>query len=344
MQIEHPYYLVALVVIPFIIWIYRRFSLWRNRSLQRFGEWRLVSQLIPNHSSSRPIVKFVLLIVGFTLIIAALSNIKYGDSKRIVKHEGIDVAVVLDVSLSMLAEDAPPNRLEAAKLFANKLIDNLPDARIALITFSAVPVTQTPLTVDHSAAQLILYNVSAEHAPSQGTDIGAAITEALKALPENQHHYRAIVLISDGEDWEGSVDQALDDVANEQLIICTVGVGTEKGASIPMPAHGITAMKKDATGNAVITTLRSAVLNTIAERNNGVFVQIGLGRNDPVDDIVHRLDQANQSVFDEELLVNYESKFQWFLFPALALLIIDLFISNRKPLWINSLFGKTNKS
>jgi Ca-activated chloride channel family protein len=343
MQIEHPYYLLALLVIPLIIFIYWRFSSWRSRSLQRFGEWQLVSQLIPNRSGSRPILKFILLVSGLFLIIIALSDIQYGNTKRIIRHEGIDLAIVLDVSSSMLAVDVPPTRLEAAKLFASSLIDKLPDARIALITFSAVPVIQTPLTVDHSAAQLLLHNVSSENAPAQGTDLGAAISEAVKALPENQQHYRAMILISDGEDWEGRVDEALDNVTNEQLLIFTVGIGSEKGSPIPIKEDEDTVMKRDAIGDIVVTKLHSEILKTIAERNNGVYVQI-TNKGNAVDEIIHRLDQVSKKIFDEELLVNYESQFQWFILPALALLFIELFISNRKLLWVNKLSRKTDKS
>ncbi|MEO6169015.1 MAG: VWA domain-containing protein, partial [Chitinophagales bacterium] len=239
MQIEQPYYLLALLLVLVVTWLYFRYRRWRKKVLQQFGEWALVVQLIPGNSSLRPLLKFILPVMAFILIIIGLTNVQSGNATRTIRHEGIDLAIVLDVSNSMLAADEAPNRLGVAKMFAAQLIDELPDARIALITFAGIPVLQTPLTIDHTAAQLLLSSISADDVPEQGSDIGAALHEAIKALPENQQHYRAIVLISDGEDQEGGVEQALETIKQNQVAVCCVGIGTETGATIPESTEGI---------------------------------------------------------------------------------------------------------
>jgi Ca-activated chloride channel family protein len=260
--------------------------------------------------------------------------VQSGSSKRTIQHAGIDIAVVLDVSNSMLAEDVKPSRLELARQFASQLIDRMPDQRIALITFAATPILQTPLTIDHSAAELLLNSITADDAPVQGTNMEAALDEALKALPENQQHYRAIVLISDGEEKEGSVADAINELSQERIIICTVGCGTEKGAAIPMVVNDQQTTKRDMNGNIVITKFNGAVLKNIAEKNNGIFVALNSSNSNALNEIAKRLDDINKNLFDEQLLIQYESRFQWFLFPALLLLIFDLFISSKKGWWI----------
>lgn len=343
MHIEHPYYVFGALAVPVVTWLYIRSRLWRKKVLQQFGEWRLVEQLISGRSKARPLIKFAALLLSLLLIIFGLVNVQSGSSKRTIQHAGIDIAVVLDVSTSMLAEDVKPSRLELAKHFANQLIYQMPDQRIALITFAATPILQTPLTIDHSAAELLLGGITAEDAPSQGTNLEAALNEALKALPENQQHYRAIVLISDGEEKEGRVEDAMNEFSQEHIVICTVGIGTEKGAAIPMVVNGQQTTKRDRSGNIVITKFNEEVLKDIAQKNNGVFVNINASSANAVSEIAARLDAVNKNLFDEQLLVQYESRFQWFLFPALLLLILELFFSSKKSRWLKNQRGKNEK-
>lgn len=333
MQIEQPYYFLALLLIPVVAWLYIRNRRWRNKVLQQFGEWMLVVQLIPGNSSFRPLLKLILQLTAFILIITGLTNIQSGNATRNIRHEGIDLAIVLDVSNSMLAEDELPNRLEAAKKFGAQLIDQLPDARIALITFAGIPVLQTPLTIDHTAAQLLLSAISVDDVPEQGSDIGAALQEAIKALPENQQRYRAVVLISDGEDQEGNLEDALEAIRQDKIAVCCVGIGSETGATIPVVSDGTITDKRDAAGNRVVTTFRPGLLKAIAENSSGVFVKMDASGNEVVSKIVLRLDSINKNQLDEQLLVAYESQFQWFLLPALLLLFAELLISNKNVVW-----------
>jgi Ca-activated chloride channel family protein len=309
------------------------------KALQKFGDLQLVEQIIPGKSNARPVIKLALPVLAFMLIVAGLANIQWGSSRTPVKHQGLDLAIVLDVSNSMLAQDAEPSRLQSARQFASQLIDRLPDEKIALIIFAGSPVLMTPLTVDHSAAQLMLNTISVDDVPKQGTDIAAALEEAIKALPENQQHYRAIILISDGEHQGGSINETIKNISEEQVVVCTAGVGTEKGAPIPLTANDPRSVKHDKSGNVVITKFNPAILKNIAEKCHGIFVRLSSG-NSAVNEMVRRLDAINKNMFDEELLQQYESRFQWFLFPALVLLSIEIFISSKRRNLLNKLFKR----
>ncbi len=336
MQLEHPYYLLGWLLLPAVVLLFIHYRNWRKKGLRQFGDWPLVAQLIAANSISRPVIKFCLLLTAFTLIIFALANLQYGTASRNIRHEGIDLAILLDVSNSMLAADVPPNRLELAKKAAAQLIAEMPDARIAFITFAAIPVMQTPLTIDHRAAQLLISAISAEDVPEQGSDIGAALLEGIRSLPENQNHYRAIVLISDGEDQEGALKQAIDAARENQVVVCTAGLGSENGTTIPMSEDGIITQKKDQEGNVIVTKFNPSTLKAIAGSNHGIFVKMQTGHREAVRSIVQHLDALNKNQLDEQLLVQYESRFQWFLCAALLLLTMELLISNRKMVgWRN---------
>jgi Ca-activated chloride channel family protein len=325
---EYPYYLLALAGIPLITWIYFRYRSIRRKSLQQFGERILVEQLTSSGSTLRSFIKWLLPLLAFCLIIIGLSNIQSAGGLNTVKHEGLDIAVALDVSNSMLAGDIKPNRLEVATQFVSQLVERLPDARISFVTFAGTPVLQVPLTVDHSTVELLLNNIAPDHMPEQGTDIGAAITEAAKSLPENQNHYRIIILVSDGEDQEGKIAEALEGIANEQIVFFTVGTGISAGSYIPVIVNGQQTVKRDVSGNTIVSKLNETILNKIASTTHGLYVRAD--SNQPVDQLISRLNEINKSRFDEQVLMQYESHYRWFLFPALLLLVIDLLISNRK--------------
>src|SRR5262245_31006892 len=97
-RLEHPYYLLALLAVPLLIWMYIRYISWKKKTLQKFGERTLVEQLLPGKSRLRPLLKLSLLLLSFIMIIAGLANPESGSAKKSLQHEGIDVALLLDVS------------------------------------------------------------------------------------------------------------------------------------------------------------------------------------------------------------------------------------------------------
>ncbi len=334
MEIGQPYYLFALLLVPAVVYLFVRYLQWRKSMLYTFGDWNLVSSLVNNSGSIRPFVKLLPPLLALVLIIVALSGIRSGNARRMIRHEGIDLAIVLDVSNSMLATDEMPDRLATAKQFCTELITQLPDARIAVLAFAGLPVLQTPITIDHAAVQLALSASSVAQVPEQGSDIGSALLEAIHALPENQQHYRAVVLVSDGEDHEGNVQNAIQALKKERIVVCTAGIGSEAGATIPLVSDGIVTMKKDRQGKTIISVFQDKILRDIANNCNGVYAKAEGGDNSAANAIANHLDRINKNQFDEELLVPLESRFQWFLFPALVLLVVDFFISKRKMKWL----------
>lgn len=330
MRIENPYYLFGLLAIPAVIVIFIAFRRWRKKTLQFFGEWELVNQLIAGRSIFLPLLKLSILLLSLLLLIFSLANVQMGNAKKTITHEGIDIAVVLDISNSMLAEDLGPNRLAVAKQFASQLIDRLPDERIAFISFAGEPVLQTPLTIDHGATQLVLDAISTNDIPRQGTNLEAAVREGIRALPENQNHYRAMILITDGENLTGDPEVALQEAADAQMVIITAGIGTLKGATIPVTVNNEKTERKDAEGKTVITRLQPAILKKIAESGHGIYTEPGASLTSSIDAVVNQVNGISKNQFDEEILTEYESKFQWLLLPALLFMVVELFISNRK--------------
>ena len=175
LKFSNPEYLNALYLIPVlavIFWIlYRN----KNKLLEKFADKELHSVVVPLYSNIKNYLKFGVILIAIICGILAAANPQVGTKLQEVKQTGIDVFILLDVSLSMTAEDIKPNRLEKAKYQISNLIQKLRGDRIGLIIFSGRAYIQFPLTTDYSAANLFLSAVDVYSVPQPGTAIGSAV-------------------------------------------------------------------------------------------------------------------------------------------------------------------------
>jgi Ca-activated chloride channel homolog len=333
-RIEHPEYFLLLTALIVIAVIYVLFFNWRKKALRQLGEQHLLKSVMTDYSRVKSVIKFVVGVLAFILIVLGLMNLQVGSATKKVQHSGIDIALVMDVSNSMLATDAAPNRLDAARKTAQQLADQFPESRIAIVSFAASSSTILPLTPDHAAAQMVLSNLSTQYALIQGTDLGGALIEAIHALPSNQNRYRAIVVFSDGEDHEHKVNEAIDQINQEGITVCTAGVGTEQGSEIPLDSS-LTDVKRDSKGNVVITKMNTALLKQVAQKTSGAFFPGDQDNSSAAKEIATRLNAIEKNTFDEKIFVQYESRFQYFLLSALLLLILETFFGNRRKPRVN---------
>ena len=200
-RFAHPEYFYALALVLVFILIYLYYGVWKKQAKKRFGDEKVIGELIPNVSKGKPLIKFILLNFALILLIVGLANPQVGSKLEKVKREGIDLMLVLDVSNSMLAEDIKPNRLERSKMAISQLVDRLKGDRIGIVIFAGNAYKQLPLTTDYSAARLFLSAVDTKIVPSQGTAIGEAIDLAVTSFDDAQHN-KAIIVITDGENHE----------------------------------------------------------------------------------------------------------------------------------------------
>jgi Ca-activated chloride channel family protein len=340
-RFAHPEYLYLLVVVPLFIIFYLIYKGWKKRALQRFGDQEVITQLMPNQSKTKGLLKLILLITGVTFLIIGILDPQVGSKLEKVKREGIDLYLVLDVSNSMLAEDIKPNRLERAKLAISNLIDKLQGDRIGIIIFAGNAYKQLPLTTDYSAARLFLSVVDTKIVPTQGTAIGEAIDMATLSFGETEHN-KAIVIITDGENHEDDAVGAAK-AANELGIkVFTIGMGLPDGAPIPLFNNGNqVGFKKDREEKTVITKLNEDMLRQISAAGGGSYARAnnattGLSR------VFEDINSMDKKEIETRQFTNYEDRFQLFLGIAFILILIELLIADRRASWAKKLdfFGK----
>lgn len=210
-RFEHIEYLYLLLLLLPVLAVFIAFQRWKKNSIARFGKATLVHRLIPDLSNGKQILKFALLSLAYVFLILGIANPQIGSRQEKVKRQGIDVVIALDVSKSMLAEDVQPNRLARAKNFISNFVDQLKNDRLAIVVFAGRAYLQMPLSVDYSAAKLYLKTVGTESVPTQGTSISEAIDLANESFAKGDNKSKALIIISDGEDHEAGVDEALED-------------------------------------------------------------------------------------------------------------------------------------
>ena len=326
-RIEHTEYLIGLAGLPVLLALLWLLLQWKKKTAARMGDPALIGLLIDSFSSVRFLVKAGIVLLAFIIIVLGAANLQKPGSTENVQRKGVDVMLVLDVSKSMLARDIKPSRLEKAKQFLLRLTDQLENDRIGLILFAGRAYLQMPLTSDHGAARMYIENASPDAVPTQGTVFGEALSMANMAFNSKERKYKSIVLVSDGEDHDPEAAKVVKELANNGVMINTVGIGSPDGSPIEDPTTG--ELKKDEEGHTVISKLNEAELQSLATATNGLYIRL-----DNVDDalitMTQQLDSAEKKAMSDAEFIDYKNYFQWFLAAAFWLLLTEFFLSERR--------------
>jgi Ca-activated chloride channel homolog len=215
--------------------------------------------------------RLLLLMLGLGGLVLALARPQWGIVREKVEREGVDVVLLLDTSGSMATEDVPPNRLQLAKTALLNLVQRLDGDRFALVAFEGDAYPLVPLTLDADAIGLFLDTLEPGAVPTPGTSLGAGLAKGLDAFADRTRQNKVMVLVSDGEDLEGQVEEAVRQAREAGVVVHTVAVGTESGQPVPEfgPGGARTGYKKDDTGTVVVSRLHASTLDAIARGTGG---------------------------------------------------------------------------
>lgn len=300
-----------------------------KRRLSRIGEVSfLLRRLMPGFSYGRKKLGWIFFILAFFLSTLALARPQWGEEKRKVERKGVDLIFLLDTSLSMLAEDVKPNRLDKSKLEIKSLIRRLKGDRVGMVAFAGSSFLQCPLTLDYSAFLLFVDSLKPGYIPNPGTSLSQAIGLAVRAFPDQTLKYKAALIFSDGEDHEGGVEEGLEEAKKTGVRIYTMGVGTPEGDPIPLrsAADGkISGYKKDRRGEVVVTRLNTELLEKIAKETGGLYLPATAGEKE-IDVILKHLETLGEKRLKEKLVSAREDHFQIFLMLALFFLLWEMLL------------------
>jgi Ca-activated chloride channel homolog len=330
---DYPYLLALAVLLPALaIFVLRQAYRQRRARLERFGNMDVVTRLIPPNTLISPGWRMARLGVASALVGVAVAGPRWGDERSVVRSRGIDLVLALDASLSMMAQDEHPSRLERMKQEVRRLRAASPGDRVGVLAFAGRSYVLSPLTIDEGALDLFLDNLDPSVVGQAGSSLARTIKQGVDLLTlTNSGADRALVVMSDGEAFEPIEDvQAEAKRAGEQGVsVVTVGFGQTRGSTIPIRApDGTMTVKKDETGNTVLTAYHPEFLKAAADAAGGTFIDAGA--TDKAARIKAALatlrTQARASLSGETKTPRY----QWFLFPALLLLLIDTALLERR--------------
>ena len=343
-QIEETVYFYLLLVIPILVIGFSILTIWKKNIQKKHISSHLFKQLSPENSEFKPKLKIFLLSLVFIFLTISLVNPKIGTQLKTVKREGVGLVFAIDVSKSMLAEDIAPNRLEKAKRIVSQTINELNSDRVGIIAYAASALPILPITTDYSTARMFLQSLNSDMLSSQGTAILEAVKLAKDYYDDENQTNRVLCILSDGEDHEFK-NQNIPSIVQEMgITIFTVGLGTTKGAPIPIKKNEvIESYKKNSDGDVVITKLVSDLLQEIASSSNGIYIS-GENTQVVVDEIIKKLKEMDKKEFESKQFVAYKDQFQWFLGFGLFFLCLELFVFNKKTYWVKklNLFNEKN--
>ena len=337
MELDEKKYLYLLFILPIVVLVFLVNLYWKRKKQREFGDLEMVKKLSPESSVFKPVLKLVLLLLALLGLILGLVNPKIGTKMETVKREGIDIVFAMDVSKSMLAEDVAPNRLDKSKQIVSQIINQLGSDRIGIVAYAGSAFPVLPITTDYGVAKMYLQSMNTGMVSSQGTSLDDAIKLSSTYFDDKSKTSKLLILISDGEDHSEGAESAAEEANKLGMKIITIGIGTEKGGTIPLKRNGIVeSFQRDNNNQVVITKLNKASLEAIAKATKGGYVN-GNNTKEVLEYIKNALDKIQKTEFEATEMADFQSQFQWFLGFAFVFLFLDIFLLERKTSWVNKL-------
>lgn len=287
----------------------------RNATLQ-YSDLRLTNPLRPSIRQRLRFILPALRLIALALLIVALARPQSGNAREIISGEGVDIAIVLDISGSMAALDFEPNRLGAARQVIHDFIDQRQYDRIGLVIFATEAFSQVPPTLDYGVLKRILdeTQVSWDIGLDSGTAIGLGLANGANMLRDSEADSRVIILLTDGANNSGQIDpltaaeiaQALD------IRVYTIGAARPGPAALPFPDGRIEYRDSE---------IDEETLKDIAEITGGLYFraedEVGL------QEIYDTINELERSQVEVRTFTRYTELAIWFILPAALLLVLE---------------------
>lgn len=332
MRFGSPHVLIYLgwivpAVIVFLMITGRR----RRKAMEAFAQKEIMGKVAVFYSGRVRRLGVILTVIAITLIVIGLARPQWHYYWKENKKNGIDMIIGVDISRSMLAADAAPNRLAAAKAGIEEFVKKLKGDRIGLIAFSGSAFLQCPLTVDYKGFALALNSVGPVTVSRGGTAISSAIREAVRCYRGAEVANKIFILISDGEHLEGDIDKATLLATKEKIAIYCIGVGTVEGSRLyENDKDGDRIPINDEYGKPVVSRLNEETLRKIAVTTGGLYRKAA-----PMDfglDSIYeeRLSKLEKRESQSDKVKVYQEKYQYPAALACLLLIAEMILRKKE--------------
>lgn len=321
-------YLWLLLLAPLVAllaaWLWRRRlaadAAWASRGL-----W---DRLLPAYAPRRIGLSVAFLALAVAGVALALARPRWGTGKQEVERKGVDVVFLVDSSLSMAARDVAPSRLFVAKSLVRRMARSMPGNRLGLVQTEGTGVILAPLTLDGGVFDLLLDTVEPASLPTPGTELAPGVETAIRLFGEGGEKHRVLVVLSDGEDHGGGLEDRIARLKDAGVVVHAFGIGTPQGSRIQLP--GSKDFKRDADGNLVNTRLHEETLEALARATGGEYLRAASAAADPAP-VLRQIDRMETRTLESETVSTREERFQWPLGLAALALVLYLTVGAFTP-------------
>ncbi|MBO5533735.1 MAG: VWA domain-containing protein [Fibrobacter sp.] len=330
MRFAEPMFLWGLLSLPLFallfIYAYHR----RKKLAARFVSLSMLPKLSTSVSPWRRLAKVTLLLFAIAFLFVALARPQWGRKMEHIERRGLDLVLLQDISLSMLAEDVKPNRLTRSRHEISSFLESLSGDRVGLVAFSGEAQVMVPLTLDYGTVQMMLRELTPGWL-MPGTNLEKAIRKGMDLYRNSGSagQYSVMILMSDGEELEAAAVNAAKEAAEMGIRIYTIGIGSREGVPIPVPSkNGEVAYKKDMQGNIVTTRLEDGTLQEIASATGGLYFYASPGEFQ-LQKVLTEIASLEKKEQASDRMENYQDRYQIFLGLAALLFLIEALVSER---------------
>jgi Ca-activated chloride channel homolog len=327
----NPWMLLALVFPALGIAVLLRRA--KQRAIVR---WPAIRRVAIAGNSIRPALPVntgpaLLTMLALALALIAIARPRWGEHTEESYSHTREVMVALDLSRSMLAEDVSPSRLDHAKQLTEHLLDGLRGESVGLVVFAGTAFVQVPLSPDYQIIREFMPSLDTDYLPRGGSDYAKMLDASLDGFSEAADRDRYLIVLSDGESSTEGWEQRLGRLAEREIHVVSIGLGTSKGAFVPDLQNG--GHLADANGDAVHSRLMPATLQALARRTNGKYVDAGsLVDSDDVKTLLEQtVETGRKGLVSNATGSALVERFQWFLLPAVLLALVGLLREFKQP-------------
>lgn len=326
-------YLVYIATVSVaVLGLFAAYLLWKRRAIVMLRRGVAREYLIRG-SETAARVRQGLIVLAIVLCALVLLRPQWGETAREVNSEGSDVMIALDVSPSMLARDVEPSRLDRAKDAVRWIVESLQGDRVGLILFSGDAFLQCPLTNDYGAFMMFLDAASPDSINLKGTDIGAALREAKRVFEKKRLTSRLLVLITDGEDHEGTAAAAAAEFKDMDVSIYTAGIGRTSGEVIPAAGDETSRDNyvRDSGGKLVRSRKDVSSLKKIAGITGGTYIDISDSLSG-LRFVLEIIGDQNRNKYGSRIIKEPREQYQIFVLVLLLVLGTELMLPERRAI------------
>ena len=330
MRFAEPMFLWGLLTLPLFALLFVYAFHRRKKLAARFVSLSMLPKLSTSVSPWRRLAKVTILLFAIAFLFVALARPQWGRKMEHIERRGLDLVLLQDISLSMLAEDIKPNRLTRSRHEISAFLESLSGDRVGLVAFSGEAQVMVPLTLDYGTVQMMLKELTPGWL-MPGTNLEKAIRKGMDLYKNSGSggQYSVMILMSDGEELEAAAVNAAKEAAEMGIRIYTIGIGSREGVPIPVPSkNGEVAYKKDLQGNIVTTRLEDGTLQEIASVTGGLYFYASPGEFQ-LQKVLTEIASLEKKELASDRMENYQDRYQIFLGLAALLFLIEALVSER---------------